>query len=280
VSFSRSRSAAVLLVIAVVSAGVTACANRPRPRLAYEERPVELLYTTAYDRLERGRWRDAIDYFQEVERQHPYSEWSRHAILMQVYAHYQGGNYAEAISASDRFIQLFPGNPSAVYAFYMRAVCLFEQIVDVGRDQGNAEQALLGLREVVRRFPGTPYASDALVKIDMVNDQLAGKEMNIGRYYQRADQPLAAMNRYRVVIDNPDFQRTSHVPEALYRLVEINLMLGLEDEATRNAAVLGFNYPGSPWYAEAYALLTEQGNRPDQAPEGRRENWIQRLIPG
>jgi outer membrane protein assembly factor BamD len=199
---------------------------------------------------------------------------------MQVYAHYQGGSYAEAISASDRFIQLFPGNPSAVYAFYMRAVCLFEQIVDVGRDQGNAEQALLGLREVVRRFPGTPYASDALVKIDMVNDHLAGTERNIGRYYQRADQPLAAMNRYRVVVDNPDFQRTSHVPEALYRLVEVNLMLGLEDEATRNAAVLGFNYPGSPWYAEAYALLTEQGNRPDQAPEGRRENWIQRLIPG
>ena len=197
-----------------------------------------------------------------------------------MYAHYQGGNYAEAISAADRFIQLFPGNPSAVYAFYMRAVCLFEQIVDVGRDQGNAEQALLGLREVVRRFPGTPYASDALVKIDMVNDQLAGKEMSIGRYYQRANQPLAAIGRYKAVIDNEAYQRTSHTPEALYRLVEVYLSLGLKDEAERNGSVLGFNYPGSPWYSEAYALLTEQGEQPGTAPTAPRESWLQRIIPG
>eukprot|EP01036_Dinobryon_divergens_P047800 gene47800-64117_t len=128
------------------------------------------------------------------------------------------------------------------------------------------QQALLGLREVVRRFPGTPYASAALVKIDMVNDQLAGKEMNIGRYYQRANQPLAAIGRYKAVIDNEAFQRTSHTPEALYRLVEVYLTLGLKDEAERNGAVLGFNYPGSPWYAEAYALLTEDGRQPETAP--------------
>jgi outer membrane protein assembly factor BamD len=269
-----------MTAVLILGLGLSACNNRPRTRLAYEERPVELLYNTGYDRLERGRWRDAIDYFQEVERQHPYSEWSRHAILMQIYANYKDGQYMEAIASADRFIQLFPGNPSASYAFYMRAICYFEQIVDVGRDQALTEQALLGLREVVRRFPGSSYATDALVKIDMVNDQLAGKEMNIGRYYQRADQPLAAMNRYRVVVDNPDFQRTSHVAEALYRMVEVNLMLGLTDEAMRNASVLGHNYPGSPWYAEAYALLTERGSRPDQAPEGQRENWLQRLIPG
>ena len=277
---SRSRSVAALIVLVALSATLSACGNRPRTRLAYEERPVELLYNTGYDRLERRRWRDAIDYFQEVERQHPYSEWSRHAILMQIYAHYQAGDYAEAIAAADRFIQLFPGNPSAAYAFYMRAICLFEQITDVGRDQGYAEQALAALKEVVRRYPGSAYATDAAVKIDMVNDQLAGKEMAIGRYYQRADQPLAAMNRYRVVVDNADFQRTSHVAEALYRLVEVNLMLGLEDEALRNASVLGHNYPGSPWYAEAHALLTERGQSPGVAPEGRRENWLQRLIPG
>jgi outer membrane protein assembly factor BamD len=278
---SKFRSGLVLATVAVSALTLSACGARTdRPRLAYEERPVEALYNTGYQRLQSKRWADAIDYFQEVERQHPYSEWSRRAILMQIFAYYRNNNYAEAIAASDRFIQLFPGNPSAPYAFYMKALCNFEQITDVGRDQGYAQAALDGLRDVARRYPGTSYAIDATVKIDMVNDQLAGKEMNIGRYYQRADQPLAAMNRYRVVIDNPDFQRTSHVPEALYRLVEVNLMLGLEDEATRNAAVLGFNYPGSPWYAEAYALLTEQGNRPDQAPEGRRENWIQRLIPG
>ena len=286
-------------VLAALS--VTACAgNRNRPRLAYEERPVELLYNTGYDRLQSRRWSDAVDYFQEVERQHPYSDWARRAILMQIYAYYQNANYAEATAAADRFIQLFPGNPSAAYAFYMRAICNFEQIVDVGRDQAYAEAALAGLRDVARRYPnttyataalaglkdvarrypGTPYASDAAVKIDMVNDQLAGKEMSIGRYYQRAGQPLAALNRYKAVIANPDFQRTSHSPEALYRLVEVNLMLGLKDEAVRNGSVLGYNYPGSPWYAEAYALLTNEGARPDVAPEGRRESWLERIIPG
>ena len=114
----------------------------------------------------------------------------------------------------------------------------------------------------------------------MVNDQLAGKEMAIGRYYQRGSQPLAAINRYKTVIDNQDFQRTSHTPEALYRLVEVYLSIGLKDEAVRNGAVLGFNYPGSPWYAEAHALLTEQGQRPEVAPEGQRESWLRRIIPG
>ena len=278
---SKFRTGLIIATAAVSVLALSACAgNKTRPRLAYEERPVELLYNTGYERLQRQRWTDAVDYFQEVERQHPYSEWSRRAILMQIYAYYQNNNYAEAIAASDRFIQLFPGNPSAAYAFYMKAVCNFEQITDVGRDQGYAEQALLGLRDVARRYPGTPYASDASVKIDMVNDQLAGKEMTIGRYYQRASQPLAAINRYKTVIDNEAFQRTSHTPEALYRLVEVYLSIGLKDEAERNGAVLGFNYPGSPWYAEAYALLTEQGQRPEVAPEGKRESWLRRIIPG
>lgn len=275
------RSGLILAVAATAALTVSACAGKAqRPRLAYEERPVEALYNTGYQRLERKRWRDAVDYFQEVERQHPYSEWARRAILMQIYAYYQNGSYADAIAAADRFIQLFPGNPSAPYAFYMKAVCNFEQIVDVGRDQGYAQAALAGLRDVVRRYPGTSFATDARVKIDMVNDQLAGKEMNVGRYYQRAHQPLAAINRYKAVIDNEDFQRTSHTPEALYRLVEVYVSLGLKEEATRNAAVLGHNYPGSAWYAEAYALLSENGAQPGVAPEGKRESWLRRIIPG
>jgi len=269
------------LTVAVAALSLSACAgNKPRQKLAYEERPVEALYNTGYQRLQSKRWMDAVDYFQEVERQHPYSEWARRAILMQVYAYYQNNNYQDAIAAADRFIALFPGNPSAGYAFYMKAVCNFEQIVDVGRDQGYAEAALAGLRDVVRRYPGSTYATDARVKIDMVNDQLAGKEMTVGRYYQRANQPLGALNRYKAVINNPDFQRTSHTPEALYRLVEVNLSLGLTEEATRNAAVLGHNYPGSPWYAEAFALLRERGENPAVQPEGKRESWLQRLIPG
>ena len=281
-SASKFRTGLILAVAAVSALSTSACLNRGagRPRLAYEERPVEALYNTGYARIEARRWSDAIDYFQEVERQHPYSEWSRRAILMQIYAYYQNNNYAEAIAASDRFIALFPGNPSAPYAFYMKAICNFEQITDVGRDQNFALQALDGLRDVTRRYPGTPYATDAMVKIDMVNDQLAGKEMSIGRYYQRAGQPLAALNRYKTVIENEAYQRTSHTPEALYRLVEVNLSLGLEEEATRNGAVLGHNYPGSPWYAEAYALLTEQGRKPDVEPEGKRESWLRRIIPG
>ncbi|AYG93835.1 outer membrane protein assembly factor BamD [Brevundimonas naejangsanensis] len=278
---SKSRSGLVVLAAVVAALSVAACSGtKPRTRLAYEERPVEALYNTGYQRLQSKRWMDAVDYFQEVERQHPYSEWARRAILMQVYAYYQNNNYQDAIAAADRFIALFPGNPSAGYAFYMKAVCNFEQIVDVGRDQGYAEAALAGLRDVVRRYPGSSYATDARVKIDMVNDQLAGKEMAVGRFYQRANQPLGALNRYKAVINNPDFQRTSHTPEALYRLVEVNLSLGLTEEATRNAAVLGYNFPGSPWYAEAYALLTERGQRPDVAPQGKRESWLQRLIPG
>lgn len=278
---SKSRSGLALLTVAVAALSLSACAgNKPRQKLAYEERPVEALYNTGYQRLQSKRWMDAVDYFQEVERQHPYSEWARRAILMQVYAYYQNNNYQDAIAAADRFIALFPGNPSAGYAFYMKAVCNFEQIVDVGRDQGYAEAALAGLRDVVRRYPGSTYATDARVKIDMVNDQLAGKEMTVGRYYQRANQPLGALNRYKAVINNPDFQRTSHTPEALYRLVEVNLSLGLTEEATRNAAVLGHNYPGSPWYAEAFALLRERGENPAVQPEGKRESWLQRLIPG
>ena len=278
---SKFRTGLTIATVALSVLAISACSGTAkRPRLAYEERPVEALYNTGYERLQRERWGDAIDYFQEVERQHPYSEWSRRAILMQIYAYYQNNNYPEAIAAADRFIQLFPGNPSAAYAFYMKAISNFEQITDVGRDQGYAEQALLGLRDVARRYPGTPYAIDATVKIDMVNDQLAGKEMAIGRYYQRGSQPLAAINRYKTVIDNEAFQRTSHTPEALYRLVEVYLSIGLKDEAVRNGAVLGFNYPGSPWYAEAYALLTEQGKRPEVAPEGQRESWLRRIIPG
>ena len=278
---SKFRSGLTLMTVAVAALTVSACAGtKPRQKLAYEERPVEALYNTGYQRLQSKRWSDAIDYFQEVERQHPYSEWSRRAILMQVYAYYQNNNYQDAIAAADRFIALFPGNPSAAYAFYMRAICNFEQIVDVGRDQGYAEAALVGLRDVARRYPNTAYATDARIKIDMVNDQLAGKEMAVGRFYQRANQPLAAINRYKAVINNEAFQRSSHTPEALYRLVEVNVGLGLTEEATRNAAVLGYNYPGSAWYAEAYALLGERGVHPEVQPQAKRESWLQRIIPG
>jgi outer membrane protein assembly factor BamD len=256
------------VVVAVIAAlAVSGCAGRKKkPKLAYEERPVELLYLTGANRLDRRQWSQAVDYFQEVERQHPYSEWSRRAILMQAYAHYEGNDYAEAVGDAERFISLYPGNPAAAYAYYIKAICYFEQIVDVGRDQAATGQALDNLREVTQRYPRTEYAADARLKIDMVNDQLAGKEMTIGRYYLRQGDTLAAVGRFRTVVER--YQTTSHTPEALYRLVEAYLTLGLLDEAKKNGAVLGYNDPGDGWYADAYKLLTSKGLRPAVEPSG------------
>ncbi len=271
---SRTRTALVVSVAVLALAG---CAGKDKkPRLAYEERPVELLYATGADRLDRGLWNQAVQYFGEVERQHPYSEWSRRAILMTAYAHYQGNDYAEAIGDADRFISLYPGNPAAAYAHYLKAICYFEQIVDVGRDQAATGQALNNLQEIVQRYPRTEYAADARLKIDMVNDQLAGKEMTIGRYYLRQGDTLAAVGRFKTVIDR--YQTTSHTPEALYRLVEAYLTLGLGEEAKRNGAVLGFNYPGDAWYRDAYRLLTDKGLRPAVEPaQNERRSLISRL---
>ena len=276
---SKFRSGLILAAALVAALTVSACAGRGnRPRLAYEERPVEALYNTGYQRLQSRRWSDAIDYFQEVERQHPYSEWSRRAILMQAFAHYQANNYQEAIGDSERFISLYPGNPTAAYAHYLKAVCYFEQIVDVGRDQAATGQALSALRDVVQRYPNTEYARDARLKIDMVNDQLAGKEMAIGRYYLRQNQPVAAIGRFRAVIER--YQTTSHTPEALYRLVEGYMTLGLLDEAKRNGAVLGYNFPGDRWYADAYKLLNDNGLRPAVEPlkAGAKRNALERAL--
>ena len=266
VSLLRNSWVKPATIVVIVALALAGCAGRKakKPKLAYEERPVELLYATGADRLDKGLWNQAVDYFAEVERQHPYSEWSRRAILMTAYAHYQADNYAEAIGDADRFISLYPGNPAAAYAHYLKAVCYFEQIVDVGRDQAATGQALDNLRDVVLRYPRTEYASDARLKIDMVNDQLAGKEMTIGRYYLRNGDTLAAVGRFRTVIER--YQTTTHTPDALYRLVEAYLTLGLVDEAKKNGAVLGFNYPGDLWYRDAYRLLTDKGLRPATEP--------------
>ncbi len=271
---SRTRTA---LIVGCAALALASCAGKKeKPRLAYEERPVELLYATGADRLDRGLWNQAVQYFGEVERQHPYSEWSRRAILMTAYAHYQGNDYAEAIGDADRFISLYPGNPAAAYAHYLKAICYFEQIVDVGRDQAATGQALANLSEVVQRYPRTEYAADARLKIDMVNDQLAGKEMTIGRWYLRQGDTLAAIGRFKTVIER--YQTTSHTPEALYRLVEAYLTLGLAEEAKRNGAVLGYNYPGDVWYRDAYKLLTDRGLRPAVEPaQSKKPSLVSRL---
>ncbi|HLK26051.1 MAG TPA: outer membrane protein assembly factor BamD [Caulobacteraceae bacterium] len=262
-------SLALVLIAAVALSGCSLLNKKKKEDTTYAEQPVEQLYTVGAGRLDDHRWSEAVTYFKEVERQHPYSEWSRRAILMEAYAHYQNNDYSSAIGDADRFIELYPGNSSAVYAYYLKAQCYFEQILDVGRDQGATQQALTAEREVARRFPHTPYAADARVKIDMINDQLAGKEMTIGRFYEQNGDMLAAVGRFKAVIDK--YQTTSHTPEALERLVEAYLTLGLIEEAKENAAVLGYNYPGSYWYDHAYALMVSKGLRPAIEPKhGRR----------
>jgi outer membrane protein assembly factor BamD len=263
------RAPLVLALVAAVS--VSACGTvrkKNKTDLSYQERPVELLYNAGSRRLDQHEWGAAVVYLREVERQHPYSEWSRRAILMQAYAHYEAGQYDEAIADADRFAQLYPGNASAPYAYYIKAICYFERILDVGRDQASTGQALNALREVTVRYPTTEYAADARLKMDMVNDQLAGKEMTVGRFYLRQNQPLAAMNRFKTVVEK--YQTTSHTPEALYRLVESDLTVGLFDEAKRNAAVLGANFPGDPWYQRAYDLMNSHGLRPPVGPSNRK----------
>ena len=265
---SRFRIPTLVILAAVAgSIALAGCAKKKNPDLAIEERPVELIYDTGASQLDARHWGDAVDYFHEVERQFPYSEWARRAVLMTAYAHYEGNDYEQAIGDADRFLSLYPGNASAVYAYYLKAICYFEQITDVGRDQATTEQALSGLREVVRRYPTSPYAVDSRLKIDMVNDQLAGKEMSIGRWYLRQSQTLSAIGRFKTVIDR--YQTTSHAPEALYRLVEAYLTVGLIDEAKKNAAVLGYNYPGDAWYSDAYALMNGKGLRPAISPTAR-----------
>jgi outer membrane protein assembly factor BamD len=219
----------------------------------YVEKPVENLYNSAMNQMIDGIYAKAAKSFDEVERQHPYSVWATKAQLMSAYALYQDGKYDESVVAADRFISLHPGHRDIAYAYYLKALDYYVQIADVARDQKTTQQAMTALAEVVRRFPESKYGRDARLKIDLARDHLAGKEMEIGRYYERQGSYLAAINRFKRVVD--DYQTTTHLPEALHRLTECYTALGLTDEAQKVAAVLGYNYPGSEWYGNAYALV-------------------------
>jgi len=226
--------------------------------VAYVARDVESLYSEAQRRLDRGNTLFAAALFDEVERQHPYSPWARRAQLMSAFSYYLARDYNKAIQNAQRFLSIHPGNKDAPYAYYLIALSYYEQISDVNRDQKITEQAQTALEEVNRRFPQTEYAADARLKLDLVADHLAGKEMEIGRFYQRSGQWLAAAIRFQNVIE--EFETTSHAPEALYRLTESNLALGIPDEAVKYAAVLGANYPGSEWYEKAYKLIDKHAD--------------------
>ena len=224
--------------------------------------PPEQLYNNGIDALNGKRYATAVSQFDAIEQNYPYSSWAVNAQLMHGYAEYLQNHYAEANGALDRFIALHPGNQNIAYAYYLRALSYYEQISDIQRDQKGTVLAMNALQDVVNRFPDTPYARDARLKIDLCRDHLAGKEMEIGRWYEKQKNYAAAIGRFQRVID--DYQTTNHVPEALHRLTEIYLMLGMTDQARKTAAVLGHNYPGSPWYESSYNDLVEQGMAPPE----------------
>lgn len=254
-------SRAVRLLAALgVAFLLTACSGDDEPE--YIERPVEELYNSAMNALVANDFKEAARLFDEVERQHPYSVWASKAQLMAAFSYYQDNAYDDAVNTLDRFIQLHPGNRDVSYAYYLKALSYYEQISDVARDQKMTRLALQSLEELKRRFPESKYARDAALKADLARDHLAGKNMTIGRFYQDSRQYIAAINRFRTVIGQ--YQTTSHVAEALHRLVECYLALGINEEARAAAAVLGHNYPGSEWYADSYALLYDNGGSPRQ----------------
>ncbi len=238
------------LVLALCIA-VSACSSEEKEE--YTERPVEDIYNEAVDLIQDGKYAASTYKFDEVERQHPYSVWATKAQLMAAYGYYQANRYDDAVISLDRFIQLHPTHPDIAYAYYLKGLSYYEQISDVARDQKMTELALDTLRQLVTRFPTSKYARDAKLKLDLTYDHLAGKEMEIGRFYHTQRQYMAAINRFRNVIDK--FGTTTHVPEALQRLTEAYLALGIVDEARKTAAVLGHNFPGSEWYIDAYEII-------------------------
>ena len=247
-----------VLALATTALALTAgCGGRGGKNrdTAYVARDVDTLYAAAKDRLDRGDAKQAAALFDEVERQHPYSPWARRAQLMSSFSYYVSRDYTKAIQSAQRFLAIHPGNRDAPYAYYLISICYYEQISDVTRDQKVTQQARTALTEVTRRYPNTRYAADAKLKLDLVEDHLAGKEMTIGRLYERTGKWVAATLRFRNVVDN--YQTTSHAPEALFRLVESYLSLGIPDEAQKAAAVLGRNYPDTDWYQRAYELMNK-----------------------
>ena len=273
-SVRAPRRAALLGLAVIVLAGCSLfdtdneTNNANKDAANYQERSVEAIYADGWRMINMGNWEGCAGQFNEVDRQHPYSVWARRAMLISAFCSYQANAYPAAISTADNYISLHPGSREVAYAFYIKAISLYEQIVDVGRDQSNTEGALVALQDVVQRFPDTEYARDATLKIDLTNDHLAGKEMAVGRYYLARGDYIGAINRFRTVVDQ--YQTTPQIAEALQRLTEAYYSLGLNSEAQTAAAVLGRNYPGSGWYQSAFNILRGRNLKPMEA----RGSWI------
>jgi outer membrane protein assembly factor BamD len=260
---NSSKAATAVTAVALLLTAAGCARGGAKSDVNYVASDVNTLYGLAKERLDGSQYEEAAKLFDEVERQHPYSVWARRAQLMSAFSYYMAKKYPEAVSSSQRFLTIHPGNKDAPYASYLIAMSYYNQIADVSRDQKITQQAQDGFNELIRRYPESRYASDGRLKLDLINDHLAGKEMEVGRFYQRSGQWLASVTRFRVVVDK--YQTTSHTPEALMRLTESYLALGIPAEAQKTAAVLGRNYPGTDWYQQAYRLLQRHGPRTETA---------------
>lgn len=268
-----TRSVAKLVGICLVAAALSACNNQnltDRTKSLEGYTPEHIFERGEYE-LTQDRTGDAAYYFSEIERLYPYSNWAKRALIMQAYSHHKGKDYEESRSAAQRYIDFYPTDEDAAYAQYLLALSYYDQIDEVGRDQGLTFQALQSLRTVIEVYPDSEYATSAILKFDLAFDHLAAKEMEIGRYYLRRDHYTSAINRFRVVVE--DFQTTSHTPEALHRLVEAYLSLGLLDEAQTAGAILGHNYKSTEWYEDSYKLLTSQGLK----LKDKGNNWLSQI---
>jgi outer membrane protein assembly factor BamD len=264
--------AARLCALALIVAALPACSFFGKEEVIPDD-PADKLYNEGlYFLNSKHDFKKAATRFEEVDRQHPYSEWARKALLMSAYAHYEGMQYEETVTAAKRYVTLHPGSPDAAYAQFLIASAYYDQIPDITRDQQRTEKALTALDEVVRKYPNTEYAANAKRKIEVARDQLAGKEMETARFYQKKRDYIAAINRFKVVITQ--YQTTRHVEEALMRLTETYMSLGIVNEAQTAAAVLGHNFPDSQWYKDAYGLVRGGGLEPyeDQG------SWISRAF--
>jgi len=256
------RQAARLLALALVVVALPACSFFGKEDVIPDD-PADKLYNEGLYLLNQKKdYKQAAKRFEEVDRQHPYSEWARKALIMSAYAHYEGTSYDDSVSAAKRYVTLHPGSADAAYAQYLIGSSYFDQIPDITRDQQRTERAMQALDEVVRKYPGSEYAVAAKRKLEVARDQLAGKEMDTARYYQKRRENIAAINRFKVVITQ--YQTTRHVEEALMRLTETYMALGIVNEAQTAAAVLGHNFPDSPWYKDAYRLVRGGGVEPHE----------------
>jgi len=276
----RGKSISRLAIVLAMTLVVAACGGNGRPTTGgfFNQQEIPLENFTAQQIFERGEFElernnlsEAAFYFSEIERLYPYSDWARRALIMQAFAYHSDRDYPNSRSSSQRFIDFYPDDDDAAYAQYLLALSYYDQIDEIGRDQGLTFQALQSLREVIERYPDSEYAKAAILKFDLAFDHLAAKEMEIGRFYLKRDNFTAAINRFRVVVE--DFQTTSHTPEALHRLVEAYLSLGLADEAQTAGAILGYNYQSTEWYEDSYKLLTGQGLEPRLSGN----NWLSQI---